>query len=75
VSLVNDAIGPQVSPYYKIRFEHLDGREVCVIDVDRASERVFAKTEKGKEFYVRSGNTTKSLDPEQTQEYIEQHWP
>ena len=73
-SIINECIGPHVSPYYKVRFEGVNGHDVCVVDVERSSERVFTKTEKGKEFFIRTGNTTKSLDPEQTQEYIEQHW-
>ena len=73
VSMVSDGIGPSVSPYYKIRFEVVDGKDVCILDVDRAAEHVFAKTEKGKEFFIRAGNTTKSLDPEEAHQYIEQH--
>jgi hypothetical protein len=32
---------------------------------------VFTKTEKGREFYVRVGNTTRALDTEETLRYIE----
>lgn len=74
VALIGDAIGPHVPPYYKIRFESVGNQLVCVVDVERGSERVFARTEKGEEFFIRSGNTTKSLDREQAQDYIEQHW-
>jgi hypothetical protein len=41
-----------------------------VAEIDAASEGVFVKGEKGKEFYVWVGNTTKSLDPTDTHAYL-----
>jgi hypothetical protein len=43
---------------------------VCVVEVDAVSEGAFVKGEKGKEFFVRVGNTTKSLDPADTHAYL-----
>jgi predicted HTH transcriptional regulator len=76
VNLIVDEIGPGLSHYYRIRFEELSGTLVCVVEVDpvRGSDGVFVKGEsanKGKEFFVRIGNTTRSLDPEQTHTYLE----
>jgi predicted HTH transcriptional regulator len=76
VNLIVDEIGPGLSHYYGIRFEELSGTMVCVVEVDpfRSRAGVFVKAEnpnKGKEFFVRIGNTTRSLDPEQTHAYLE----
>lgn len=70
-SLFFDHLGAGATPYIRQRFENVDGRTVCVIDVGRSTEPVFAKTEKGREFYVRVGNTTRALDPEETLRYME----
>jgi predicted HTH transcriptional regulator len=70
VNLISDDIGPAFSHYYRVRFEPVDGKLVCVVEVDAVSEGVFVKGEKGKEFYVRVGNTTKSLDPADTHAYL-----
>jgi hypothetical protein len=70
VNLISDDIGPAYSHYYNVRFEAVEGKLVCVIDVDPVSEGVFVKGDKGKEFYVRVGNTTKSLDPADTYTYL-----
>jgi hypothetical protein len=42
----------------------------CVVEIDAVSEGVFVKGEKGKEYYVRVGNTTKSLEPADTHAYL-----
>ena len=76
VNLIVDEIGPGLSHYYRARFEDVAGNLVCVVEVDpvRGKDGVFVKAEnpnKGKEFFVRIGNTTRSLDPEQTHAYLE----
>jgi len=76
VNLVVGDIGPGLSHYYRIRFEEIFGKLVCVVEVDpvRGKDGVFVKGDnptKGKEFFVRIGNTTRSLDPEQTHAYLE----
>jgi len=70
-SLVFEHLGAGVTPRVRQRFEEVDGQTVCVVDVDRCSEPVFTKGEKGREFYVRVGNTTRALDTEETLRYLE----
>ncbi len=70
-SLFFEYLGAAATPYIRQRFESVDGRVVCVIDVGRSTEPVFAKTDKGREFYVRVGNTTRGLDAEETLRYTE----
>ena len=70
VNTISDEIGPALSHYYRIRFDDIDEKLVCVVEVDRVTDGVFVKGEKGKEFFVRVGNTTKSLDPADTHAYL-----
>jgi hypothetical protein len=72
--LIADAIGVGIAPLYRVRFEDMEGKQVCVIDTDRAPEPVFLKTDKGKQFFVRVGNTTRALDHEETLKYTEVNW-
>ena len=53
----------------RIRFDQVDEKLVCVVEVDPVDDGVFVG-EKGKEFFVRVGNTTKSLDPADTHAYL-----
>ena len=76
VNLIVAEIGPGLSHYYRIRFEELDGKLVGIVEVHpvRGKDGVFINADnpnRGKEFFIRVGNTTRSLDPEQTHAYLE----
>jgi hypothetical protein len=74
VSLMRDRVGVEFAHLTRIRFEQLNGEKVCVVDVDPAPEPAFMEGPRGKEFYIRHGNTTQSLDPEETHRYIQMNW-
>jgi hypothetical protein len=74
VSIIYEYIGPQYSQFIKLKFEPINGEQICVIDVHKSSEPVYMKSSKGKEFFVRVGNTTRSLDSEQTVNYVDMNW-
>jgi len=74
VSLIGDRIGVEFAPFVKVRFERLDGESVCAVDVEQAPEPAFMEGPRGKEFFVRHGNTTRSLDPEEAHRYIQMSW-
>ncbi len=75
VDLISESIGVAIVQCYRIRFEDVEDKSVCIIDVERSPEPVFVK-ESGKEkmFYIRAGNTSRCLDSEETHKYIEMHW-
>ncbi len=74
VSLITDKMGTGTAPYYRIRFEDIADKSVCVVDVERSPEPVFMKSDKGKLFYIRVGNTSRALDHEETLKYVETNW-
>lgn len=74
MNLIHGRMGAKFAPFIKLRFEQTDGQTVCVVDVDKASEPAFAKSPRGKEFFTRLGNTTRTLDPEETLDYVQMNW-
>ena len=44
------------------------------MDVNKASDPGLMDAARGREFYVRVGNTSRSLDPEETIKYINLHF-
>ena len=74
VSLITDTMGTATAPYYRIRFEDIEDKSVCVVDVERSPEPVFMKSDKGKVFYIRVGNSSRALDHEETLKYVETNW-
>jgi hypothetical protein len=73
-SLISDRIGAQHSHFMAIRHEPIDGKTVCVVDVDRSFEPAYLKGRRGAEFHVRVGNTTRLLDAEETVDYVQMNW-
>ena len=69
-NLIVDRIGAATMPYVDMRFDEVEGQSVCVVSVEPFRDGVFLKGVRGKEFFVRAGNTSRSLDPEQTHEYL-----
>jgi ATP-dependent Lon protease len=69
-----DGLGAAFSSLTRVSFPTVDGVQLCRVDVERSPRPVFLKAKQGKEFYIRSGNASRPLDPEATHEYITMHW-
>ena len=70
-SLIADKIGPQYAALVNPHIDAVDVKKLCVVDASKSSEPAFMDGQRGREFYIRVGNTTRALDPEQTVDYIE----
>lgn len=73
-TLISDEIGAEYSVFIKSRIEALNDHKVCAVDVFSCSSPAYIKGEKGKEFYIRFGPTSRLLDTEETVKYIEMKW-
>lgn len=73
-TLVTDYVGPEFSPFINMRFEVLDGKDICVVDVEKASVPSYLREGQSSEFYTRFGPTSRRLDPEETVAYINISW-
>lgn len=73
-SLIGEYIGLEYANFIKFRFETVEGKNICVVEIDKAQEPAFLKGSQGKEFHVRMGNTTRMLDAEETVRYIHMNW-
>ena len=70
--LMADRIGVEFSQNVAARLDSVDGKPICVVDVSKSSGAAYVSGSKGSEFYLRVGNTTRSLDPQETYAYLEQ---
>ncbi len=74
-TLLINAIGAVPASKCKTRFEHVDGKTVCLVDVEAGARPTYADSDKGKGvFFVRHGNTTRQLDTKETVEYVADRW-
>jgi predicted HTH transcriptional regulator len=69
-----DLIGVEYSPYVRVTFPEFDGVRICRVDVDPSPKPAFLAGKQDREFYIRSGNASRPLDPAATHEYIQMHW-
>lgn len=74
MNLLVEHIGAEFGPLVKARFEELEGHPICVVEANPASGPSYLTSPKGKEFYIRAGNTSRALDTEETVAYINMHW-
>ncbi len=74
MNLIGEYLGTEIARFIRVHFEQLDGKDVCAINVNKAAKPVFMKGTRGKEFYMRLGNTTHALDVEKAYEYIQTNW-
>jgi hypothetical protein len=73
--VIEKVLGKVKEALVVVRFEKLNENDVCIACAFASEEPVFLKPRKGKkEFPVRLGNSTKSLDIQETAEYIQKHW-
>lgn len=73
-NLISDNIGPEFSPLIKTTIEPINGTKVCKVNVERSLLPAYLRIDGQQEFYVRSGNTSRSLEMEEAVNYINQHW-
>jgi predicted HTH transcriptional regulator len=67
-------LGAEFCRYIQISFSEKDKKTVCIVKVESGPKPVFLEDRTGKEFYIRLGNTTRSLDIEKAHEYIGMNW-
>lgn len=73
-TLVQHNLGTTAATKTRFRLEDVDGRTVCLADVDRSPSPVFLQSSNEEEFYVRLNNTTRALKPSEIHDYIRDRW-
>jgi hypothetical protein len=73
-TLLNNAIGKDACAQVRVSFPMVDGVQVCLIRVPATAKPVFVTDGANQQFFVRSGNTTQSLNLREAHEYCEGHF-
>ncbi len=73
---MSEAIGRPAVTNVSIRFETVDGYDICRVDVQPSGMPVYVTSGRGiTDFYVRINNSTRRLNTQEAVEYIRVHWP
>lgn len=71
VNSICDRMGAAIPKFLKIRSQTIQEKSVCAIDVRKSPRPVFLKTDKGLEFFIRAGCTSRSLDIPEIYDYLQ----
>jgi len=63
-------IGPEFRRFVRLSFHHINGKYVCLVQVEPAHRPVYVKTEKNEDFFIRTGNATTALKMSEVAAYL-----
>jgi hypothetical protein len=72
-SLLN-ACGQDCGTCIQISFGQVEDKDVCRVTVSLSPRPVYIKDGQKEDFYIRTGNSNRSLSPRETNEYIKNRW-
>lgn len=73
--LLDNALGPTAASMVSIRFEEIEDRTVCRVDVRPAGAPMFLRRGKDEaDLYVRLNNASRLLNTSEALEYSKSHW-
>lgn len=72
MQLISNSLGANFTQFVKLRFERVEGKDICAVEVSKAATHAFLKWKKGEDpkFYIRTGNASKPLDMQEFYNYI-----
>ena len=73
-TLISDYIGVEFAPLIEITFDEIEDKTICKITVEKSYTPVYIRGDRGSEFWVRFGPTSRMIDSEETVNYINQNW-
>lgn len=73
-NLLQRIVGGALLHLIDVRFASKEGKDVCIVTIQPSPSPIFVPREGKNEFYVRSGNQTRSFDNKETTEYVKFRW-
>lgn len=67
-------IGPEFRQYVRLAFDYIENKRVALVKVMPAHQPAYLKTEKGEDFFIRTGNATTPLKVSQVASYVSSQW-
>jgi CheY-like chemotaxis protein len=70
VQLIESNIGKRFLSFIKIRFATIEDKNICAVYIQKANQKAFLKSDKGTEFYIRTGNSSRFLNVPDIYDYF-----
>lgn len=68
--LIQNKIGKRFLAYIRIRFTQMEEKDVCGIYIRKSDRRALLNSDKGVEFYIRTGNSSRTLKVPEIYDYF-----
>jgi len=72
--IVRTYLGTECMAYIHTRFEQTEDKTICIVSIDKSPTPVFFPMGGSHKFWVRMGNSTRSLDVKAAMSYIQTNW-
>jgi hypothetical protein len=77
-NLINNYLGKEFHQYVFVTVEHINGKEVCVVQIAKSKSPVFVKIKEDgnvkEEFFIRGIASSQLLGMKDALDYIKSHW-
>ncbi len=70
MTIFTDILGSEFAHYLELKFEDINEKTICVVNIDKSNEPVFYKVNNEEKLFVRAGNTTRELNVREAFKYI-----
>lgn len=71
---INQYLGKEFNQYISIKIIQLEGRDICVVDVEDSSVPVYIKNVDKEEFFIRASASSQPMSLREANDYIRIHW-
>ena len=75
MGVLSTLVGPENASNAALSWREYDGKLIALVKVQKSKHPVHVQIQGKKEFCIRLGNLTKTLDTEEALIYIRDHWP
>ena len=72
--LISANIAKEFCLYVSVSFHELEGKDVCMINVEQSPRPAYISEGQESRFYIRTGNQTQPLSIKESVDYIQGHW-
>jgi Schlafen, AlbA_2 len=73
--LISDRLGPDLCEFVTVRFQAVEGDDVCILSVSAAARPVYVNAGTLVKYFLRTGNSTRELNTREAVEHVQSRYP
>ena len=73
-NLINRHLGKSTHKFITINIISINGKDVCIINIEKSAKPIFLGKNEKEEFYIRASASSQPLGLRESYKYIKSHW-